>query len=70
MEHGKFLTFLPIIVRINLTAAITKAASLQQVKVKIFSIALLAQKLILQDSELLFSKEKRWRHKKTPRSIL
>jgi hypothetical protein len=70
MEHGKFLTFLPITVCINRTAATTKAASLRQVKVRIFSIALLAQKLILQDSELPFSKEKRWRHEKTLQRIL
>jgi len=56
MEQSKFLTFLPIIVRTNWTAATTKTFSLRWVKVRTFSIALVA-KNILQHQELCFSKE-------------
>jgi len=56
MEQSKFLTFLPITVRMNWTAATTKTFSLRWVKVRTFSIALVA-KNILQHQELCFSKE-------------
>lgn len=56
MERSKFLTFLPIIIRTNWTAARTKTFSLLWVNVRIFSIALV-EKNILQHRELRFSKE-------------
>jgi len=58
MEQSKFLTFLPIIVRTNWTAATTKTFSLRWVKVRTFSIALVA-KNILEHRELFFRKKKK-----------
>lgn len=55
MEQSKFLTFLPIIVRMYWTAATTKAFSLRWVKARTFSITLVVKNL-LQHWELRFSK--------------